>query len=111
MDDQISDERRREAYRNAASNLLSFCYEAHRVQSPTSGAWHPCQCSRGEDHVGAMAPADPLSAGLAILAARGYEATDPVILTMPRELADMVDWASDPSVVRLPLDPADQSER
>ena len=103
MDDQISDERRREAHRNAASNRLAFGHEAHRVRSPTSGAWHPCQCSRAEDHVGAIAPADPISAGLAILAARGYEATDPVILTMPRELADMVDLASDPSVVRLPL--------
>ena len=53
-------ERRREAYRNAASNLLAFGYEAdepasHRVQSPTSGAWHPCHCSRASDHVGALA--------------------------------------------------------
>lgn len=52
MDDQITDERRREAYRNAASNRLAFGHEAHRVQSPTSGARHPCRCSRGRDHVG-----------------------------------------------------------
>jgi hypothetical protein len=64
--------------------------------------------TRGEDHVGTMVPADPVSAALAILAARGYEATDPVILTMPRELADMVDWASDPSVIRLPLAAEDE---
>lgn len=29
--------------------------------------------------------------------------TDPVILLMSRELADMVDWASDPSVIPWPL--------
>lgn len=28
--------------------------------------------------------------------------TDPVILTMSRELTDMVDWASDPSVIPWP---------
>lgn len=26
----------------------------HRVQSPTSGAWHPCQCSVGRDHLGRL---------------------------------------------------------
>ncbi len=29
----------------------------HRVQSPFSGAWHPCRCYRGRDHLGAVARA------------------------------------------------------
>lgn len=76
MDDQ--EQRRREAYRNAASNLLAFGYEE--------------------------LPGDPITAALAILAARGHEATDPVILTMPSDMADMVDWAGDPSVIGVPTE-------
>jgi hypothetical protein len=26
----------------------------HRVQSPYSGAWHPCRCPREGDHVGGL---------------------------------------------------------
>lgn len=38
--------------RDAPSDRL----QSHRVQSPTSGAWHPCQCSRDHDHLGKMSP-------------------------------------------------------
>lgn len=108
MDDQA--QRRREAYRNAASNLLAFGHETdqpgHRVQSPTSGAWHSCQCSRGKDHVGAMVPADPVSAALAILAAQGVELPDdPVLLVVPEGWFDLSD---DPTLMSWPPKPDDQ---
>ena len=82
MDDQ--DQRMREAYRNAASNRLAFGFESEG----------PARDDPATDRI---------SAALAILSARGYPATDPVLMVMPADMADMFDWANDPSVVQLPL--------
>lgn len=62
-----------------------FVPAQHRVQSPTSGAWHPCECSRGRDHVGDLRATDAQSA----LAAPTVPPGDPVsaaleILSRPR---------------------------
>jgi hypothetical protein len=77
----------------------------HRVQSPTSGAWHPCQCSRGDDHVGATIPGDAVRDALAILAARGVELPDdPVLLVAPEGWFDLSD---DPTLMSWPPKPSD----
>lgn len=57
--DGMDDQRTPEEHRNAASHRMAAGDEAdtpvrHRVQSPTSGHWHPCDCSRRRDHLGVL---------------------------------------------------------